>query len=300
MSAQLHLTWADVSAAVADTLAYRAPPGATSIYGVPRGGVPVALMVAALTGLRLADEPTAGTWVVDDLVDSGATLGRYDATWPVDALYRKPHSPPHLAPNARELDGWLVFPWETPAEAAGPADAVVRLLEHVGEDPNREGLVDTPGRVLRALEEMCEGYAVDPALLLDTTFDEPYDEMVVVRGVAFTSLCEHHMLPFSGTCTLGYLPTGRVVGLSKLARLVECYARRLQVQERMTSQIAQALMDHLAPLGVGVVVQAVHSCMACRGVRKRGTMVTSAMLGALRDVPEARAEFLALAQQGDC
>lgn len=147
------------------------------------------------------------------------------------------------------------------------------------------------------MSEMTEGQAVDPVALLGTTFDEPYDEMVIVSGMPFTSLCEHHLLPFTGTATIGYVPTDRVVGLSKLGRLVECFARRPQVQERMTRQLAEAVMDALAPQGVGVVVEGRHSCMALRGVRKQGLMTTSSMLGVFRTVPEARAEFLALARQ---
>lgn len=179
-----------------------------------------------------------------------------------------------------------------------PAERAVRvLLAELGEDVDRPGLRDTPARVVRALREMTSGGAVDPAELLGTVFPDAFDEMVVVRAVEFTSLCEHHLLAFTGTATVGYIPNGSgVVGLSKLARLVECYARRLQVQERMTQQIAEAIDKHLQPLGVGVVVRARHSCMGCRGVRKPGAeMVTSSLLGAMRDEPQTRAEFLTLA-----
>ncbi len=177
-------------------------------------------------------------------------------------------------------------------------EAVRCLLRAVGEDTEREGLLDTPRRVVAALQEMTCGYHDDPAAILAVTFNgDEYDEMIVVRNVDFVSLCEHHVLPFTGTADLAYIPgNGRIVGLSKLARLVECFARRLQVQERMTQQIAAAMEEHLRPQGVGVVVRARHSCMACRGVRKaEAEMVTSTMLGALRDEPAARAEFLSLA-----
>lgn len=173
--------------------------------------------------------------------------------------------------------------------------AVRGLLDFIGEDPDRPGLVETPRRVLAALIEMTAGYADDPSKILGTFFEDDTDEMIVVSGIEFTSLCEHHLLPFVGTATVGYIPQGRVVGLSKIPRLVECYARRLQMQERMTRQIADALNEHASPLGVGVVVNAHHSCMGCRGVRKPAArMITSAMLGAMRTVPEARAELLAL------
>lgn len=176
-------------------------------------------------------------------------------------------------------------------------DAVRTLLTHIGEDPEREGLVDTPDRVLRAWAEMTAGYAMNPAAILSRTFDVPCDEMVVVRGIRFTSTCEHHLLPFLGEATVAYLPTERVVGLSKIARLVECFARRLQVQERMTDQIATAMERHLYPRGVGVIVRAHHLCMGCRGVRQpNAEMVTSSTLGAFRTNPAARAEFLDLAR----
>jgi GTP cyclohydrolase I len=173
--------------------------------------------------------------------------------------------------------------------------AVERLLTFVGEDTAREGLRETPRRVIDAWLEMTSGYEVDVAELLAVQFDEQSDELVLVKGIEFTSLCEHHVLPFVGTATVGYIPRHGVVGLSKLARLVDVYARRLQVQERMTRQIADAIDAHLSPLGVGVVLRAHHSCMGCRGVRKpSAVMVTSSMLGCLQNEPSARAEFLAL------
>ena len=179
--------------------------------------------------------------------------------------------------------------------SAEPHDAVVRILRYLGEDPERDGLVDTPARVLKALVEMTAGYWLDPSEILARTFDQPHDQMVLVRGVAFTSLCEHHLLPFVGTATVAYMPSDRIVGLSKLARLVECYAQRLQVQERMTQQICDAMAKHLQPGGCGVIVRARHQCMACRGIRKDAEMVTSALFGSLRDDARARAEFLTLA-----
>ena len=162
------------------------------------------------------------------------------------------------------------------------------------DDPDREGLRNTPGRVVRALYEMTRGQTESPEQILSTTFNEPCDEMVVLSGIAFTSLCEHHLLPFTGTVDVGYIP-GKVVGLSKLARLVDCFARRLQIQERLTAQIADSLETCLEAQGVAVIVRGQHACMACRGVRKAGaTMVTSAMRGFLKDNPTTRAEFLEL------
>lgn len=169
------------------------------------------------------------------------------------------------------------------------------LLSMLLPDFNQhKGMEDTPQRVYRALVEMTSGYREDPATILSTVFEEPCDEVVVLKGIQFVSLCEHHMLTFTGTVDVGYIP-GKVVGLSKLARLVDCFARRFQIQERMTRQIATSIMEHLKAEGAAVVVRAVHSCMACRGVKKQGaTMVTSSMLGSFRTDVAARMEFLHL------
>ena len=179
----------------------------------------------------------------------------------------------------------------------GARRAVRELLLYIGEDPTREGLLETPARVARAMREMTGGYHERPEDVLGTMFNERCDELVAVTGIEFVSLCEHHLLPFTGTASVGYLPDGKVVGLSKLGRVVDLYARRLQVQERMTSQIADSIMGIVQPQGVGVVVRAAHSCMSCRGVRKTSTMVTSAMLGDFRDNAQLRAEFLALERE---
>jgi len=178
------------------------------------------------------------------------------------------------------------------------AEAAVRtLLRWTGDDPEREGLVDTPARVVRAYEEFFAGYAVDPVDLLARSFEETdgYDEMVVLRDIRLESHCEHHMVPIIGKAHIAYLPAGRVVGISKLARVVEAYAKRLQIQEKLTAQIANTLNDVLKPKGVAVVIEAAHQCMTTRGVHKPGvTMVTSRMLGAFRDDPSTRREFLAM------
>jgi GTP cyclohydrolase I len=177
-------------------------------------------------------------------------------------------------------------------------DAVVSLLRMIGEDPERDGLLETPRRVVRALREMTAGYAEDPAEILSKTFEETSDELIILRGIEFSSTCEHHMLPFYGTASVGYLP-GDVVGISKLARLVHCFARRLQIQERMTREIAAAVAEHLHARGTAVIIQAHHLCMACRGVKLASTeLVTSSMLGTLREDPVTRAEFLGLCGVG--
>ncbi len=179
------------------------------------------------------------------------------------------------------------------------ADLVESLLLELGEDPARQGLKATPDRVSRALRELTDGYGVRPEdVIADAIFDQDYDEMVVVKGINFYSLCEHHMLPFFGQVHVGYLPKGKVVGLSKIPRLVEVFSRRLQIQERMTRQIAEALNEGLAPRGVGVVVEARHLCMEMRGVETPGgRMLTSCMLGTFRRDPRTRAEFLDLVRR---
>jgi GTP cyclohydrolase I len=304
----IDISWDEAWAAAKACAARWADFPIEAVHGIPRGGVPPALMVAQTLGVPVV---APGTWawqrasgsilVVDDLVDSGVTL----STWheqrqsagilDADALFRKPHSPSELAPCAIEIDGWLKFPWEPPGEDA-PLDAVIRLLTYVGEDPYRDGLRDTPARYVKTFYEMTEGYRITAAEILARTFDEAHDEMIVLRQVPFTSLCEHHLLPFTGTTSVAYIPMpgSGVVGLSKLARLVELHARRLQIQERMTRGIAEDLLTHLNPLGVGVVVRAVHSCMALRGVRKSAEMITSSLHGVMRQDPRARGEFLDL------
>jgi GTP cyclohydrolase I len=178
------------------------------------------------------------------------------------------------------------------------AEAAVRvLLRWAGDDPEREGLIDTPSRVVRSYEEFFVGYSVDPREILARTFSEVdgYDEMIVLKDIRFESYCEHHMVPIIGRAHVAYLPEHRVVGISKLARLVDAFAKRLQIQEKMTVQIADTLNDVLQPKGVGVILEASHQCMSTRGVHKAGVaMVTSRMLGAFRTDPSTRREFLAI------
>jgi GTP cyclohydrolase I len=185
-----------------------------------------------------------------------------------------------------------------PRPSRDEAEAAIRtLLRWAGDDPDREGLLDTPGRVARAYEEWFAGYHDDPVVYLQRTFEEVegYDEMVVLRDIRFESHCEHHMAPIIGRVHIAYLPSKRVVGISKLARVVETYARRFQVQEKMTAQIAHCIQNVLEPLGCAVVVEAQHQCMTTRGVHKPGvSMSTSTMLGAFRNDPMTRREFLSV------
>ena len=182
------------------------------------------------------------------------------------------------------------------------AEAAVRtLIEWAGDDPDREGLLDTPGRVVRAYEELFSGYESDPREYLERTFEEVagYDELVVLRDIRVVSFCEHHMLPFLGKAHVGYLPSDRVVGISKLARVVHGFARRLQIQEKLTSEIAGAIHDILQPKGVGVVIVSEHSCMTMRGVNTPGSqLTTSSLTGVIRDDARTRQEFLEFVRNG--
>ena len=195
------------------------------------------------------------------------------------------------------MDGDIVSP---PAKLDVPdsvADAIRTLIAWAGDDPAREGLLDTPKRVARAWKEYCQGYGEDPAHHLDRTFEEVggYDEIVLLKDIPFQSHCEHHMAPIIGKAAIAYLPGDRVVGISKLARVLHGFARRLQVQERLTAQVADCIWDRLQPVGVAVVIEASHACMTARGVRTPGVgMVTSRMMGVFRDDERSRREVLAL------
>lgn len=186
-------------------------------------------------------------------------------------------------------------------DAEQAREAVRTLLRYMGEDPDREGLLETPDRVCRAWVEMTEGYRMNPEKVLSTTFEGNSDEMIVLKDIEFTSCCEHHLLTFNGKAHVAYLPAhGRIVGLSKLARIVDVYAKRLQVQERMTQQIAEAIKQELKPAGVAVVVEGQHSCMCVRGVKKQGaSMVTSSLQGVFRENSATRAEFMSLISRRD-
>lgn len=291
MNKQTTLSWRDVHRLAANLVARQDGREFDGVYGVPRGGNVPAAIVADRLNLPQLDKPTFKTLIVDDLIDSGATRDRFVSDGHrFDALLTK-----------QEGDGWIVFPWEQHEEATGPTDAVRRLLQFMGENPERDGLLETPARVVKALTELTEGYQLDPVEILSKTFEqaegEQYEGVVVSRDIPFTSLCEHHLLPFTGTASVAYIPNaeGRIVGLSKLARTVEAFARRLQVQERMTSQVADAIELALQPDGVAVVVTASHSCQEMRGIRKVGaSMVTSEMRGLFREDAMARGEVLDL------
>lgn len=265
----------------------------SGLYAVPMGGFPVAAMLSTLLRLPVTLTTNAQTLIVDDLIDSGKTLSRFPSNDKA-VLVCKNGRMSEVAHYGSRIEGWIVFPWET--KSGGAEDAVVRVLECIGEDVTREGLLDTPARVVRSWDKLYGGYKQNPDELLQRTFGaESYDEMVILRHVNFFSTCEHHMLPFYGDVSIAYIPKGRVVGISKLARLVEVYARRLQIQERMTDQIARAIERNLQPVGVMVVVNGQHFCMTSRGVEKQNAiMTTSSILGLFKESDAARNEFLHL------
>jgi GTP cyclohydrolase I len=277
------------------------------LYGVPRGGVPAAFAVAnALANSQgrnatITDNMYDATEIIDDLIDSGDTYHRYESMskTPFFALIDK---------RVQHTGNWIVFPWEGTEGVADKEesvhDNVRRMLQYIGEDAGREGLKETPNRVIKAYEEWFAGYRQDPCALfksfLDGSEKHQGDEMVILRNVPVYSHCEHHMAPFFGIAHIGYIPQGKILGLSKMARVVDCFARRLQVQERLTAQIADALDQNLSNRGVGVIIEARHLCMESRGVQAVGvTTTTSAMRGNLLLNQATRQEFLALAQNGD-
>jgi GTP cyclohydrolase I len=256
-------------------------------YGVPRGGS----VVAALHGMAV-DRPEDADIIVDDIVDSGRTREKWTKLFPDKPFYALVDKTNQN--DAYSRNGWIEFPWEQPGEV-DIQDAVLRILEYIGEDPKREGLRDTPERVVRSWRELFAGYHMKAEDVLKREFErDGYDEMIMCRHIDFYSTCEHHLQPFFGTAHVAYIPKEKVVGLSKLARLVDVFARRLQIQERLTEQIASALENHLQPLGVAVLIEAKHFCMMCRGVQKQNScMTTSSLKGVFRNA-EPRAEFLSL------
>jgi GTP cyclohydrolase I len=307
MSEKCLLTQQDVSnlaasaAAEIDHIVSRRRDKNVYLYGIPRGGIPAMYAIAARLrcAYKIVDSPESANFFIDDLLDSGETMRTFSDRYPNRVFVT-------LIDKKSDLDyigKWIVFPWEKSLE--GPAetieDNIRRIMEFIGEDVSREGLQETPARVAKAMAHWYRGYDQDPKDVLKVFEDgaEGCDEMVVVEDIPFFSHCEHHMAPIFGTATIGYIPNGKIIGLSKIPRLLDVFARRMQVQERLTNQVANALREHLQPLGCGVVIRARHFCMESRGIEKIGSStITSAMHGVFKDQPSTRAEFLALARKG--
>lgn len=264
------------------------------IFGIPKGGVPLALRLSQLGEIPFVDQVTGPSiLVVDDICDSGATRLRYR-----DNDFACIHWAGHtdFAPEwyARPTDGeWIHYWWEGEQGTVSIEDAVVRLLQYIGEDPAREGLKDTPRRVIKSYDHLFSGYKKNPADLFTTFSADGYDEMVVLRDIEIYSMCEHHMLPFIGKAHVAYIPNKKIIGISKLARLVEVFSRRLQIQERIGAQVTGALMEYLEPKGAACIIDAQHLCMKMRGVEKQNSvMTTSSLTGIFLEKPETRAELM--------
>lgn len=284
--------------------------GRLRVYCVPRGGVMafhhflLLREVAFHRGLTVKFspvlDPCEADIIFDDIVDSGATRERLRDVNPRAPFYALVDKTRPQTAEEPYAGYWVVFPWEVDGDAAETVeDNVTRILQYIGEDVNRPGLAETPTRVAKAMDELYSGYGQDPQDFIKAFEDggSDYDEMVVVRDIPFYSTCEHHMETIFGTANIGYIPDGRVLGLSKLSRLLDVFARRLQVQERLTVQVADALEQGLAPRGVAIQLQARHMCMERRGINKQGhSTVTCVLRGACRE-PAVRAEFFANCRQ---
>lgn len=293
---KLDLNWSDVDsrAATAAHRMEREHSGQHVIWGyaIPNGGIPAALAIARhCSRLCLVEQPHQAHVFLDDIVDSGKTredcFNKYGAH-PFYTLANKLEGPD-------QKDVWISFPWERMTKQDGPQDNIIRLLQYIGEDPARDGLRGTPDRVVKSYGELFAGYKQKPEDMLTVFEKDGYDEMVVLRSAEFASTCEHHMLPFFGTAHIAYIPYTKVVGISKLVRVLEVFTRRLQIQERICEQVTASLMKFLQPKGAACVLEAKHLCMCHRGVQKQGSvMVTSSLKGAFLEKPEARAEFFNL------
>lgn len=260
----------------------------TGIYGIPRGGVPVALLLSAELGLPLVDEISEDTLIVDDLIDSGKTLEKYTDN-DIAVLYAKPYSPKGAVNYMVDIvDGWIEFPYEEDAKIDAENN-FRRILEYLGEDPTREGLVETPMRYIKFMKQ----FLTKDDFKFTSFENEGTDEMIIQKDIAFYSLCEHHTAPFFGVAHVAYIPGEKIVGISKLARTVRHYAANFQNQERITNQVAERLEKELKPLGVAVSISAKHLCMEMRGVKTHDTStVTTKLTGFFKEKPETRAEFM--------
>lgn len=276
------------------------------IYGIPQGGTALAMELSRLLGKRVIDTKELATWekecvlVVDDCVDSGTTISRFKGYTTV-VLHIKPCTPKESFPNfhCNMVDDWITYWWEA-TEERSIRDNVTRILQYIGEDPTRKGLIETPDRVVRSWAELFVGYTQDPKDVFKIFDEEGYNELVWMKRIEFYSCCEHHMLSFSGQAHVAYIANNeKVIGASKLARLVDIFSRRLSTQERIARQVTEALMENLQPIGAACIIEGAHLCMRCRGVGKQSSIMgTSCLRGKfLEDSDDgraARAELIAL------
>jgi len=250
------------------------------VWGIPRGGAIVSGL-ARRFGAIVVSDPKVADIALDDIIDSGKTASKIKAMYelPVIALVDK---------KKEKIAEWVRFPWEEESEQ-DISDSVLRMIEYIGDDPLREGIAETPARVVKSWDTLFEGYRTNPDHFLKW-FEDDTDEMIINKRIKFYSTCEHHILPFYGHVSVGYVPRGKVLGLSKFSRIVNCYARRLQIQERMTRQIGELLEPFVN--GVAVHVEAAHLCTMARGVaQQENALVTNYLTGCFRTEPSARSEF---------
>ncbi|MFP4025835.1 MAG: GTP cyclohydrolase I FolE [Thiohalospira sp.] len=264
------------------------------VYGVPKGG-----MIAAgfLQKATVTHKPSIANIILDDIEDSGKTRKYYEEN------IMKKGQRFHALFNRKDMvkvDGeipWIVFPWEQdhPAGEDTVEQNIVRQLQYIGEDPEREGIKETPRRIVKSWDELYCGYNQSPADVLTTFEADGYDQIILLKDIELYSMCEHHMLPFYGKAHVAYIPDKKVIGISKLARLVDIFARRMQIQERIGEQVTTALMEYLKPLGAACIIEAKHLCMMARGVGKQNSvMTTSSIKGVFMDKPTAKAELINL------
>lgn len=281
----------------------------TSIYPVPRGGIPVAIALSEKLNLPLTMTPHKATLIVDDLIDSGKTRQGY-SEYDFACLHVKKHTPKELYPNyfVNEKDGWIEYWWEKMIQEQPAEDAIIRIIELMGDNPNRKGIKETPKRVIESFSELYSGYNEDPKDIFKSFEDEEeqFSGLVYLKDIEFYSTCEHHLLSFSGVAFVAYIPNGPVIGTSKMARLVDIFARRLQMQERIGEKVTKALMENLPGIkGAACLTEAKHLCIACRGVKKQhSVMGYSSLRGVFMEEDKegkltsraiaARAELMAL------
>jgi GTP cyclohydrolase IA len=271
------------------------PLSGKCIYGIPNGGIQAALIAHARhPSSTIVDCPSQADCFVDDIIDSGATRTKW-----LD-LYKHRTNEFYALVDKKGKDEqwqgqWVSFPWENAKGQSGIEDNIRRILQYIGEDPNREGLKETPARVARSYKELFEGYEKKPEDVFKCFTEKDYDEIVLLKDITFCSTCEHHCQVFSGHAHIAYIPAGRVIGVSKLARLLDIFAYRLQIQERITVQVTDALETYLKPKGAACILEATHNCMVCRGVKKpHAVMVTSSLTGVFKREPSARSELMQL------